>query len=115
MDRQKVFFYALFCSIFAAMSWATVRASLDRNVIDATRELIRDPWVVAALFDAYFGFLTFYLWVYYKETRAAARLLWFVAIMLLGNFAMSFYVLRELIRLPPGQPVHLILLRRSHG
>lgn len=95
------------------MLWATVRASLDRDVVSATRDLIRDPWVVAALFDAYFGFLTFYLWVFYKESRAVARVGWFVAILLLGNFAMAFYVLRELARLPPGTPVHTILLRRA--
>lgn len=95
------------------MLWATIRASLDRNVIDATVDLIRDPWVVAALFDAYFGFLTFYLWVFYKEPRALPRLLWFIAIMLLGNFAMATYVLKELYRLPAGEPVYKILLRRT--
>lgn len=95
------------------MLWATIRASLDRNVIDATVDLIRDPWVVAALFDAYFGFLTFYLWVFYKEPRALPRLLWFIAIMLLGNFAMATYVLKELYRLPAGEQVYKILLRRT--
>ncbi len=103
----------IFVGILAGMLWATVRASLDRDVISATVDLIRDPWVVAALFDAYFGFLTFYLWVFYKEPRALPRIGWFIAIMLLGNFAMAFYVLRELARLPAGQPVHTILLRRT--
>lgn len=103
----------IFVGIIAGMLWATVRASLDRDVLSATADLIRDPWVVAALFDAYFGFLTFYVWVFYKEPRALPRIGWFIAIMVLGNFAMAFYVLRELARLPAGQPVHSILLRRS--
>ncbi len=103
----------IFVVVIVGMLWATIRASLDRDVLTATADLIRDPWVVATLFDAYFGFLTFYVWVFYKEPRAAARIGWFVAIMLLGNFAMAFYVLRELFRLPPGQPVSAILLRRT--
>jgi hypothetical protein len=110
---SKVSLAFIFIAIIAGMLWATVRASLDRDVITATLDLIRDPWVVAALCDAYFGFLTFYLWVFYKEPRPAARIGWFVAIMLLGNFAMAAYVLRELSRLRPGEPAHAILLRRT--
>lgn len=102
---------ALFIAIIAAMLWATVRASLDRSVVDASVDLIRDPWFVATLFDAYFGFLTFFVWVAYKERTAGARALWFVLLMLLGNFAMAAYVLRELKRLPAGAPLSSILMR----
>ena len=35
--------------------------------------------------DAYFGFLTLYVWVFYKELRRLPRIAWFVAITLLGN------------------------------
>lgn len=94
------------------MTWATVRASLDRNVFAAVGELIHDPWVVATLFDAYFGFLTFYLWVLYKEQRWGPRIGWFVAIMALGNFAMAVYALRELLRHPAGEPISQMLIRR---
>jgi hypothetical protein len=109
----KLTLTSIFVAIIAVMLWATIRASLDRDVITATTDLIKDPWVVAALCDAYFGFLTFYLWVFYKEPRPLARIAWFVAIMLLGNFAMAAYVLRELARLQPGEPAHAILLRRT--
>ena len=43
---------ALFVAILGAMLWATVRAILDRSVVDAAVELIGDPWFVATLFDA---------------------------------------------------------------
>jgi hypothetical protein len=56
-------------------------------------------WTIATLLDAYFGFITFYVWVLWKETRALPRLAWFVAIMLLGNIAISAYVLRLLAKL----------------
>jgi len=69
------------------------------------------PWAVATLFDAYFGFLTFYAWVFYKETSWVARLIWFVLIMGLGNIAMSSYVLIQLFRLRAEQSASDILLR----
>lgn len=111
--NAKSILYVLFALILAGMLWVTTRASLDRGVFTAAGELIGDPWFLATLFDAYFGFLTFYVWVFYKEATLPARLLWFVLIMALGNFAMAFYVMRELYRLAPGQPVSAILLRRT--
>lgn len=90
-----------FSSILLGMLAITTYASLDRGLFDAGSELLEHPWFVATLCDAYFGFLTFYVWVWYRESTAAARTVWFVLIMLLGNIAMSVYVLRCLYRLPP--------------
>ena len=70
-------------------------------------------WTIATLLDAYFGFLTFYVWVLYKETRATRRVLWFIGIMLLGNMAMAAYVLLQLTRLSSGQPTSSILSARN--
>ena len=70
-------------------------------------------WTIATLMDAYFGFLTFYVWVFYKETRWSRRISWFIAIMVLGNMAMSSYVLLQLFRLQPGQPAADMLLARN--
>ncbi|NJD33215.1 MAG: DUF1475 domain-containing protein [Gammaproteobacteria bacterium] len=70
-------------------------------------------WTIATLADAYCGFLTFYAWVFYKETSISARAGWFVAIMLLGNIAMAIYVLLQVRRLQPGEPVATLLLRNE--
>ncbi|MCA8996636.1 MAG: DUF1475 family protein [Planctomycetaceae bacterium] len=107
----------IFGAIFLAMLFLTVRASMVRPVWD-NGSLMRDPWFVATLADAYFGFLTFSVWVAYKETGWVARVLWFIGIMLLGNFAMSAYVLRELWTLPEHatsaeQRIQAVLLRRA--
>jgi hypothetical protein len=40
-----------------------------------------------------------------------ARLLWLIAILLLGNIAMASYVLLIVWRLPPDAPVSRVLLR----
>lgn len=54
---------------------------------------MRDVWFQATLADAYFGFLSFFVWVAYREKSALARVGWFIGIMLLGNIAMSAYAL----------------------
>lgn len=105
----------LFSTILVAMLAVTSWASLQQPVWE-WGGLTTPPdhaWTIATLFDAYFGFLTFYAWVVYKERGTLARVGWFVAIMLLGNMAMSVYVLRELGRLRNGEPVSTLLTRRA--
>ncbi len=89
----------LFVGIFVCMTYATVIATLDRGVFTAGRDLWPDRWFRATLLDAYCGFLTFYVWVAYKESWWLPRSIWFVLIMLLGNFAMSGYVLWQIVKL----------------
>lgn len=70
-------------------------------------------WTIATLVDAYYGFITFYAWVLWKETRALPRALWFAAIMALGNIAMSAYALRQLARLKPDDSMAVLLASRN--
>ena len=109
MKGLRVFFVA----VLVAMTWVTVRAMQDRRVTQAFVEIASDPWGLATLFDAYFGFLTFYLWLAYKEGSWLARGMWLVAILLLGNFAMASYVLYQLYRLPRGATAHDLLLKKE--
>jgi hypothetical protein len=94
--------------MLSVTTWASLRIPIWNAGPD-----VSDPWSIATLFDAYAGFLTFYVWVAYKERGPAARVLWFVLIMALGNIAMAFYVLRELARLPEDAPFESLLLRRG--
>jgi hypothetical protein len=86
------------------MTLVTVQASLVRPVWN-NGELLQDRWFIATLCDAYFGFLTFYIWVVVREHHWGARIGWFVAIMLLGNFAMATYALIQLARLDRNRPL----------
>ncbi len=95
-DAMKWLLAGLCIVVLFCMTWITVVASLDRSVWQAGRGLWPDPWFIATLMDAYFGFLTFFVWVAYKERSWTVRSGWFVAIMLLGNFAISGYVLWQL-------------------
>jgi hypothetical protein len=102
---------ALFAAILAVMLCVTLRAILDRSVFVAGAALWPDLWFQATLADAYCGFLTFYAWVFYREGSWPRRGLWFVLIMLLGNIAMSLYVLLRILRLPAGAGIEALLLR----
>ncbi len=100
--------------VIICMGVITTMASLDRSVLRGGEGLWPDPWFIATLMDAYFGFVTFFLWVAYRETKWVSRGSWFVAIMLLGNFAMSGYLLWQLSKLENVSARNL-LLRPDHS
>ncbi|NDE00878.1 MAG: DUF1475 domain-containing protein [Gammaproteobacteria bacterium] len=107
----KALFGFIFLSLFAYTSFASLQ-----QPVWAWQGLVNEPdrwWTIATLIDAYYGFLTFYVWVFYKELRVPSRIGWFIAIMLLGNMAMAAYVLRELARLGPDEPAAAVLTRRN--
>jgi hypothetical protein len=103
----RILFGIILVAMLSVTTWASLRIPIWK-----AGPGVSDPWSVATLFDAYAGFLTFYVWVAYKERTVAARVLWFVLIMALGNIAMAVYVLRELARLPEDAPFEALLLRR---
>ncbi len=106
----------LFAAVIAAMLWVTTWASLHQALGDFVRgPVIRDPWVIATLFDAYFAFLAFYVWVAWKERSVAARVLWFINVMLLGNLAIGAYMLRELFALESDGNLADVFARRNDG
>jgi hypothetical protein len=110
---MKKFLIGLFTVILLSMMALTFTASLERSVFQAGRGLWPDPWFLATLLDAYFGFLIFYVWVAYKERTAASRILWFLLIMALGNMAAAFYVLLQLRRLRTVDPWEKLFLREE--
>jgi uncharacterized membrane protein YbjE (DUF340 family) len=110
---MKLFLKLLFGGIFVFMVAMTIRTGLAVSLSAAWPSYAANRWAVATLYDAYFGFVTFYVWVCYKERSMWARVLWFLLIMGLGNIAMSFYVLIQLFRLRPEDPAAAILRRRE--
>ncbi len=103
----------LFTAIFLALLAASLIASYQQPIWQYSGLTLGADrfWNLATLLDAYGGFLTFYAWVFYKEPRWLPRVLWFLAIMLLGNMAMSAYMLWQLSRLRPEQPAADLLVR----
>lgn len=89
--------------VLAAMTWVTVVASLDRNVLVAAPEIWNDPWGRATLFDAYFAFLAVFVWIAYRERSTWRSILWLFLLLTLGNFAIAAYFLITLHRLGPDE------------
>lgn len=104
---------AFFALVLAAMAWLTVAASLDRGVFTALSDLWSDLWFRATLADAYFAFLTIWFWIAYREPSWPRRLIWLVALLLLGNFAIAAYGILALRSLPDSAPIWHALLRPS--
>lgn len=101
----------LFAGMLAGMLVVTISASFEQSIVEASRVLWPDPWFRATLTDAYFGFLTVYVWIAYKERSLVARVVWFLAVMGLGNIAIASYVLLQLRCVKPGEPLERVLLR----
>ena len=107
-------FSALFALIGVSV-WATGHVS----VVPAIQALFENPtvgfnpWFVATLFDAYFGFLWFWAWIAYKENHALKSFGWLIALLLTGNMGMAVYMLIQLKRLPVDATPQDLLLRRG--
>ncbi len=101
-----------FAAIVVAMLGVTSWASLQVTLWETPRAVATHPWFIATLFDTYFGFLTFWLWLAWRERSGIRSAAWLVAILLLGNIAMATYVLIQLFRLPTTASVDQLFTRR---
>ncbi len=108
----RFLFIVVIASMLGVTSWASLHQPLGAFAHSTT---FRDPWVIATLFDAYWAFITFYVWVAWKEQSLVARVLWFVSIILLGNLAMSAYMLVQLFAGPAAGPLAEVFTRRQPG
>ena len=94
---------------------ATTWASLQCPLFSIPRDVFTHPWFLATLLDAYWAFIAFFVWVAWKERALLARVLWFVALILLGNLAIAAYMLRELFTIPANGPLDPVVTRRNPG
>ena len=110
-----LFLRGLFIVVLLSMLAVTSWASLHTPLFAIPRDVLHHPWFIATLFDAYWAFVAFYVWVAWKEQSTGARILWFVAIIALGNIAMAIYFLRELFRVPASGSLDAVITRRQPG
>jgi len=80
-------------TITSLPQYAALTGKAGLNVVDGYVTVCSEPWGLATMFDAYFGFLAFWLYTAWRERTVAARLGWLVALLLLGNFAIAAYAL----------------------
>ena len=105
----KILFAGILAALLIYTSWAgTLQPVWQWSGLTTGNDRY---WTIATLLDAYCGFLTFYVWLFYKERLWTRRIFWFIAIMLLGNMATAAYVLLQLAKLRAHQGVAAILTR----
>lgn len=110
-----LFLRAHFLVVIASMLAVTSWASLHTPLFSIPRQVFTHPWFIATLFDAYWAFIAFYVWVAWKERSLPARILWFMTIILLGNISIAAYMLRELFSVPATGPLDEVFTRRNRG
>ena len=110
---MKLFFKLLFGFIFLFMMVMTVRTSLQVSLWSALPSFAASPWAMATLYDAYFGFLTFFCWLAWRERSLGLKILWFVLIMAGGNIIMSLYVLLQLFGLKADESVSALFRQKA--
>jgi hypothetical protein len=107
----RLIFSVILIVMIAVTTWASLRQPVWQ-----WGGLTHSPdngWTIATLCDAYCGFMTFYVWVAYKQRRWAPRIGWLIAILLLGNMAMAAYVLWQLHRMTADEPMTTLLTTRN--
>lgn len=89
MKYLKLWAWAVLIAMLIVTTWA----SLQQSIFDVIKYFPDEPWWVATLYDTYFAFVFFWLWILYREGWSISSISWLVAILLLGNIAMAIYVL----------------------
>ena len=64
----------LFVVILASMLWVTTWAGMQCPLFAVPRSVATHPWFIATMFDAYWGFVTFYVWVFYRQVSWTDRM-----------------------------------------
>jgi len=106
----QALFFAILLSLLGYSLWASTQQPVWqwRGLTQGSDRW----WTIATLMDAYYGFITFFVWLCFKERSMVKRVAWFIAIMALGNMAMASYVLIQLFRLRADEPLSAVLLPR---
>jgi hypothetical protein len=112
MTALRLLFASILVTMFGLIGWASSRCAL----FDIPREVFTHPWFITTLFDAYFAFVAFWVWLAWKEGTVAARVLWLFTILLWGNPAIAAYMLLELARVKrEGGGLDAVFTRKRPG
>jgi len=102
-------------TITSLPAYAAVAHKEGLNVLHGFVTVCSEPWGLATMFDAYFGFLAFWLYVAWRERTLLARAGWLVALLLLGNFAIAGYALGCLYTAPADADLGRVFFTRKQG
>ncbi len=79
-----------------AMTLALAQGFIKGDFFADGGEIISNPWGIVSLVDLYVGFALFSCWIAFREEKLVVTILWIAAMMILGFFAGSAYVIFNL-------------------
>ena len=77
-----------------AMTLVIGNAFMNGSFSEDGGELLQNPWGIVSLVDLYVGFILFSIWIVLREEKISAMVIWIAAMMILGFFTGSLYVLK---------------------
>jgi hypothetical protein len=99
--------------IFLWMVYVVYTTSVSSNLFKEWDSLALIPWMKATLWDFYANVFFIFLWVCYKEPSWFVKILWLVLLVCLGSIATAAYILIQLFKLQPGEPVENVITSRN--
>lgn len=75
------------------MTVALANGFINGNIGAEGAWIAAHPWGIVSLVDVYIGFILFCGWIFYREKSFIRAVMWTIALMVLGNFVTSLYVL----------------------
>lgn len=82
----------------AAMTAVLLNGFINGSFTEDGAALLANPWGIVSLIDLYVGFALFSMWIVFREKNKVLMVGWIIAMMVLGFFAGSLYVLVALYR-----------------
>ena len=76
-----------------AMTGALLNGFVNGSFFEDGSVILNNPWGIVSLVDLYVGFILFAMWIAFREKNLLSSILWIIALMGLGFFTGSLYVL----------------------
>lgn len=93
----------IFSGLFVWMCYMVISTSMSSNLFKQWDFLGNIPWMRATLWDFYANVLVIFVWVCYKETSIALKIVWLILLVTLGSIASCAFMLIQLFGLKPNE------------
>ncbi len=107
------FLKIFFSVVLLFMIGIVISTSIESNLFKELDYLVTIPWMKATLWDFYANILVIYVWVIYKESDMFKIILWAILFFCLGSIGTIGYVLIQLFKLKPGEPIEYLLTKKN--
>jgi hypothetical protein len=108
-----LFLKAFLSAAWLWMAFVVISTSLESSLFDQWNFLASIPWMRATLWDFYANILVIYLWVLWRESNVAIKLLWAILFFCLGSLASIAYALIQLFPIRNDANLSRVFLRKS--